>query len=80
MHFTEVKNTVVVFMMDHQRLSVKEVIRELFMDRDSEEPDKVCAEKPFKIHKLFTNLITTAKPWYDAQIWLGKATQRYATL
>ena len=35
----------------------------------------VRTEEPFKIHKLFT----TVKPQYDAQIWHGKATQRYAT-
>ena len=44
--FAEVKNCVCVLgfflcVMDHQRLTVKEVIRELFMDRDSEEePDR----------------------------------------
>ena len=35
---------------------------------------RVCTEKPFKIHKLYTNLFTTAKPQYDAQIWHGKTT------
>ena len=40
----------------------------------------VCTEKTFKIHKRFRNLFTTAKPQYDAQIWCGKATQRYVTL
>ena len=45
--FAEVKNCVCVLgfflcVMDHQRLTVKEVIRELFMDKDSEEePDKM---------------------------------------
>ena len=37
MHFAEVKNHVFFsLVMDHWRLTVKEVIRELFMDRDSE--------------------------------------------
>ena len=37
MHFAEVKNCGDFFVMDRQRLTIKEVIRELFMDRNSEE-------------------------------------------